>query len=139
MTHSLMQRWHALTGGNPGRRFEDRYEAARAARLRGGWSHRLTRALRLVIALLAFVVGLVLAVMPGPAILFFLLSGSLLAAESRGVARLLDRLEVRLRVLWQWSRKRWIKLPGWGRASLVVLVGAAGAASTYASYRLVSR
>lgn len=139
MAHSLPQRWHALTGGSPGRRFEARYEAARAARLEGGWSHRLTRALRLVFAVLAFGVGLVLAVMPGPAILFFLLSGSLFAAESRGVARLLDRAEVRLRALWQWSRKRWIKLPVWGRAGLVVLVVAAGAATTYASYRLVSR
>jgi hypothetical protein len=138
MAHSLMQRWHALTGGSPGRRFEDRYEAARAARLRGGWSHRLTRALRLVIAVLAFCLGLVLAVMPGPAILFFLLAGSLLAAESRGVARLLDRTEVRLRALWQWSRRIWMTLPGWGQACLVVLVAAAGAASTYASYRLVS-
>ena len=137
MAHSLMKHWHVLTGGSPGRRFEDRYEAARAARLRGGWSHRLTRALRLVIAVLALGVGLVLAVMPGPAILFFLLSGSLFAAESRGVARLLDRAEVRLRTFWQWGRKIWVKLPGWGRAGLVVLVVAAGAASTYASYRLM--
>jgi hypothetical protein len=138
MAHSLMQRWHALTGGSPGRRFEDRYEAARAARLRGGWSHRLTRLLRLVIAVLALGVGLLLAVMPGPAILFFLLSGSLLAAESRGVARLLDRAEVRLRAACQWSGKIWVKLPVWGRACLVVLLVAAGAATTYASYRLVS-
>lgn len=138
MARSLRQHWDALTGGSPGRRFEDRYEAARAARRSGGWSHRLGRALRLMIAMLAFGVGLVLAVMPGPAILFFLLSGSLLAAESRGVARLLDRAEVRLRALWQWSRKRWIRLPGWGRVGLVVLVVAAGAGGTYASYRLMS-
>lgn len=137
MAHSLMQRWHALTGGSPGRRFEDRYEAARAARLRGGWSHRLGRILRLVIAVLAFGVGLVLAVMPGPAILFFLLSGSLLAAESRGVARILDRIEVRLRMVWQWSRRIWSKLPVWGRACVVLLIAAAGAASTYVSYRLM--
>jgi hypothetical protein len=138
MAHSLMQRWRTLTGGSPGRRFEGRYEAARSARLRGGWAHRLGRALRLVVAVLAFGVGLVLAVMPGPAILFFLLSGSLLAAESRGVARLLDRAEVRLRAAWQWSHKIWLTLPGWGRVCVVVLVAAAGAASTYASYRLVS-
>lgn len=138
MANSFMQRWHALTGGSPGRRFEDRYEAARAARLRGGWSHRLTRILRLLIAILALGVGLVLAVMPGPAILFFLLAGSLLAAESRGVARILDRAEVRLRELWRWSRQVWLRLPVWGQAAVVVLVAAAGAASTYASYRLMN-
>lgn len=138
MAHSLRQHWHILTGGSPGRRFEDRYEAACAARLSGGWSHRLGRALRLVIAVLALGVGLVLAVMPGPAILFFLLSGSLLAAESRGVARMLDRAEVRLRAAWQWSRKIWTKLPVWARAGLVVLVVSAGVASTYASYRLMN-
>jgi hypothetical protein len=138
MARSLIQRWHALTYGRPGRRFEDRYEAARKARLSGGWSHHLGRVLRLVIAVLAFGVGLVLAVVPGPAILFFLLSGSLLAAESRGVARLLDRAEVRLRAVWQWSGKIWAKLPVWGRACLVVLVVAAGAGTTYVSYRLMS-
>lgn len=138
MADTLAQRWHALTGGSPGRRFEDRYEAARAARRRGGWSHRLGRVLRLVLALLAFAIGLVLAVMPGPAILFFLLSGSLLATESRGVARILDRNEVRLRALWEWSRKVWSKLPAWGRACLLLLLALAGAAGTYACYRLMS-
>jgi len=139
MAHSLRQRWRTLIRGSPGRRFEDRYEAARAARLSGGWALRLTRALRLVLAVVAFGVGLVLAVMPGPAILFFLLSGSLFAAESRGVARLLDRSEVRLRALWQGSGKIWAKLPVWSRAGLIVLVVAAGVATTYASYRLMSR
>jgi hypothetical protein len=138
MTSTLRQRWHALTGGSPGRRFEDRYEAARAVRLSGGWKQRLGRALRFVIAVFAFGVGLVLAVMPGPAILFFLLSGSLLAMESRGLARILDRIEVRLRALWQWSRKVWSKLPVWGRVGLMVLLAVAGAAGTYASYRLMS-
>jgi hypothetical protein len=136
MLHSLMQRWHALTGGSPGRRFEDRYEAARAARLGGGWSHRFARALRLTMALLALGVGVVLAVMPGPGILFFLISGSLLAAESRGVARILDRSEVRLRALGAWGRKIWSRLPFWGRAGVVVVIAAAGAASTYASYQM---
>jgi hypothetical protein len=108
------------------------------ARLRGGWTLQLGRMLRLMIAVLAFGVGLVLAVMPGPAILFFLLSGSLLAAESRGVARILDRAEVRLRGIWSWRGKAWSKLPPWGRAGLIVTGLAAGTASTYASWRLLA-
>jgi hypothetical protein len=139
MENTIRQRWHALTGGHPGRRFEDRYEAARAARRKGGWSHRLTRALRLLVALLAFGVGVVLTVMPGPAFVFFILSGSLLAAESRGVARILDRGEVRLRTLGRWCRRIWDRLPKWGRAIAVCLAAACGVAGSYASYWVLTR
>lgn len=136
MVISLAQRWQALAGGTPGRRFEDRYVAARAARIHGGWSHRLTRALRLLAALLALGVGLVLSVMPGPGFLFFLIAGSLLAAESRGVARILDRGEVRLRVGWVWSRRKWDATAVWARALVLLLLAGAGVAGAYLSYRM---
>ena len=138
MGPSPKQRWHALTGGTPGRRFEDRFVAARKARRSGAWGHRLIRLLGLVVALAAFVVGVVLAFIPGPAILFFLLTGSLLAAESRGLARLLDWGEVKLRLLGKWMRGRWVKLPGWGRVSVATFLVCLSVASTYLSYRLIA-
>lgn len=138
MGHSIKQRWQALTAGKPGRRFEHRYEAAREARRDGSWGHRLTRLLRLLVALAAFAVGLVLAFIPGPAIVFFLLAGSLLAAESRGLARLLDWTEVRLRALGRWGKAHWGRTPAWGRATLVTFVVCLGATSTYLSYRLMT-
>lgn len=132
----LKNRWRALTKGEPGRRFENRYEAARAARPGGSWRRQLIRLLLLVVALGSIMVGMVLAFIPGPAVLFFLLAGTLLAAESRGLARLLDWGEVKLRIGWQWARDRWGRLPGWGRGGLLIAVGGLGAGSTYLSYRL---
>lgn len=127
-----------MTAGQPGRRFVDRYEAAREARRDGAWGHRFTRFLGLVVALAAFTVGLILAFIPGPAIVFFLLSGSLLAAESRGLARLLDWGETRLRALWKWGKHHWGQTPTWGRAVLVTLVVCLSVTSTYISYRLAT-
>lgn len=138
MRHSIKQRWQALTAGQPGRRFVNRYEAAREARRGGSWGHRLTRLLALVVALAAFAVGLILAFIPGPAIVFFLLAGSLLAAESRGLARLLDWGEVRLRALWKRGKHHWGQTPTWGRAALVTAVVCLSVTSTYISYRLVT-
>lgn len=138
MGQTLKQRWRALTAGQPGRRFEDRYTAARKARRSGSWGHRLTRLLLLVVALGALVVGAVLAFIPGPAVLFFLLAGTLLAAESRGLARLLDWGEVKLRIAWKAVRRQWARMPGWGQVVLMVLGAGISAASAYVSYRLVA-
>lgn len=138
MRHTWTERWQALTGGTPGRRFEDRYEAAGRARRSGDWGHRLTRLLRLAVALVSFVIGVILAFIPGPAVVFFLLTGSLLAAESRGLARLLDWGEVRLRAVGAWSRSHWRQLPRWARAAVVIFLLSLSAASTYLSYRLVA-
>jgi hypothetical protein len=138
MHQTWKQRWHALTDGTPGRRFQDRYEAARKARQSGDWGHRLTRLLGLAVALVSFVIGVILAFIPGPAVVFFLLTGSLLASESRGLARLLDWGEVRLHSIGHWCRRHWRQLPIWGRAIVVVFLLSLSAASTYLSYRLVA-
>lgn len=127
-----------MTGGTPGRRFEDRYVAARKARRSGDWGHRLTRLLGLAVALVSFVIGVILAFIPGPAVVFFLLSGSLLAAESRSLARVLDWGEVRLRSLVRRAHRHWRQLPFWGRAVVVVFLLSLSVASTYFSYRLVA-
>lgn len=138
MGQTLQQRWRGLTAGQPGRRFEDRYAAARKARRSGSWGHRLTRLLLLVVALGALVVGLVLAFIPGPAVVFFFLAATLLAAESRGLARLLDWGEVKLRIVWKAARRQWAEIPGWGRVVLMILGAGISAASAYFSYQLVA-
>src|SRR5690242_10487401 len=51
------------------------------------------RPLYLVGAVVCLAIGVVLAVMPGPAVLFFALAGGLLAAQSATVARFLDATE----------------------------------------------
>jgi len=137
MPQTWKQRWLALTDGTPGRRFEDRYVAARKARRSGDWGHRLTRLLGLAVALVSFGIGVILAFIPGPAIVFFLLTGSLLAAESRSLARLMDWGEVRLRAMGRWGRRHWRQMPAAGRVGIVVFLISLTAASAYLSYCLV--
>jgi hypothetical protein len=51
-------------------------------------------------AAVTFVIGVILAFIPGPAILFFAITAALVATQSRWVAGKLDRSEM-------WGRKRW--------------------------------
>src|SRR5688572_16410802 len=91
---SFREHWQELKRGRPGRRFQDRYDRARSEESRGGPIKRIAL---IGLAIVCLAIGVVLAVMPGPAVLFFFLAGGLLATESRIVARLMDWLEVRLR------------------------------------------
>jgi hypothetical protein len=55
----------------------------------------------------SFAVGIILTVLPGPAVVFFALAGALAAIESAWVARRLDRGEVAARrLIAKWSRRR---------------------------------
>src|SRR5688572_14221670 len=112
MAATLKSEWRMLRRGKPGSRFLDRYET----------SHRnknkrsvVGRVIRIVIAVAALAIGVVLVFIPGPAILFFFIAGSLLAAESRALARALDWSEVKLRKLVRWLAKVWRKLPPAGK------------------------
>jgi hypothetical protein len=122
--------------GRAGRRFQDRYVAARKSRNDVRWTQRGLRIIRLVIALVAVAIAVVLMFIPGPAIVFYFIAGALLAAESLTIARLMDWLEVRLRALWRWGKGHWGNMPQWGRAGLIVAVICLSATSTYISYRL---
>jgi len=61
----------------------------------------------LIAAVVSLAVGIVLAFIPGPAVLFFALSAALLGAQSRWVARRLDAAETAARRFWRaWRAKR---------------------------------
>lgn len=81
--------------------------------------------MRVMLAGVAFVLGLIFAVLPGPAFIFFIIAGALLATESRGVAVLLDWSELRLRALWKWAKRQWRKMNLAGRI-VVATTGAVG-------------
>lgn len=98
----------------------------------------MLRIFHLILALALVAVGVVLVFIPGPAVLFFFIGGGLLASESRGIARMLDWLEVKLRALWNWGTRHWKKMPHWGRAMLATGVVCVGVAAAYTSYRLMS-
>lgn len=60
------------------------------------------------LAFVSFAVGVVLAFIPGPAVLFFFLSGALLSTQSRFIAEKLDKVEV-------WGRKALASIRAWWR------------------------
>src|SRR5215216_5431766 len=108
MGSTLLNEWKALRRARPGRRFQDRYEASR------GESHKVTivgRIVRWALALVAVAIGIVLVFIPGPAFVFFILAGGLLASESRHVARACDWTELKVRAFARWVLRAWRRSP----------------------------
>ena len=59
------------------------------------------------IALLCIMIAIPLMILPGPAILFYLIAGFLIAGESRWMAALFDFIELSARHGWRrWRDKR---------------------------------
>jgi hypothetical protein len=133
MPATLISEWRTLRRGRPGHRFQERYEASRRAKNRRSIIGRIVR---LGLAIVALAIGIVLMFIPGPAILFYLISGSLLAAESRVVARALDWSEVQLRKSARWLKIQWRKLPLAGKIFAGLAVLAIGAAGLFLGYKI---
>ena len=91
----LRKGWTELKASQPGERFEDAYHRQKRT---GQGRSAAERLLRPILALLSFAIGVVLAFIPGPAVVFFALSATLLATQSLRVARALDQTEVWLRL-----------------------------------------
>jgi hypothetical protein len=96
MMRGMKECWLDLKKGAPGERFVSVYDTHGSRHT--GW----TRALYLGVALISFLIGIVLAFIPGPAILFFAITAALLATQSRAVARKLDAAELKGR---EWLHK----------------------------------
>ncbi|HYP15670.1 MAG TPA: hypothetical protein VEQ65_00555 [Opitutus sp.] len=135
MNAELKRQWEMLQRGEPGRRFQARYEASRRQRSRGTL---IGRVVRWVLAAVAIAIGVVLMFIPGPAVVFFALAGALLASESRGVARFLDWSEVKLRLLLKRAQRIWARLPLVAKIAVVMVGAASGAASSYLAWRLMA-
>jgi len=90
----LRKGWTELKDSQPGKRFQDAYHRQKQA---DKGRSAAARWLRPILALLSFAIGVVLAFIPGPAVVFFALTATLLATQSLRVARALDRTEVWLR------------------------------------------
>ncbi|HEY4249169.1 MAG TPA: hypothetical protein VGM64_20260 [Lacunisphaera sp.] len=138
MTNPLKQQWQSLKRGKPGHRFRARYDAGSRVKKDASFGFKLIRLLRFVIALAAAAVGVVLVFIPGPAILFFLLAGSLLAAESLTIARFLDWIEVKLRDLFEWCQRQWRRMHPAGKIAITGLAATGATGCVYAAYRLVA-
>lgn len=134
MAMQLREHWRDLQQGRPGHRFQDRYQRARKTNRKTGMVQRIAI---VVAALLCIAIGVVLSVIPGPAIPFFLLGGGLLAAESLAIARLMDWIELRVRDVWHWAVRRWKPLPLWAKALIALTIVASGCATSYLLYTFV--
>jgi hypothetical protein len=127
----LKSEWRTLRCGPPGRRFQEHYDASH------GTANRRTivgRVVRMFIAIASIAIGVVLMFIPGPAILFFLIAGGLLAAESRYVARGLDCSEVQLRRFAHWLIVRWRRMPLSGKVFAGIAFVAVGASGLLVGY-----
>ncbi|HVW24091.1 MAG TPA: hypothetical protein VHC69_01905 [Polyangiaceae bacterium] len=90
-SRKIRERWDEFRRAEPGTRFQRFHDE------QGGKSPPWVRALYIAVAAASFVVGVVLAFIPGPAVVFFALTAALLAAQSARLARRLDAAEMWLR------------------------------------------
>ncbi len=104
MPRRLRELWREFRRAEPGQRFRARFRRRAAERAAG--SSQWSRIILIAIALLSIVVAIPLMILPGPATLFYLLAGFLLAGESSWVAALLDHGELLARRLGRRLRRK---------------------------------
>ena len=100
MWHATKRHWQELRSQRPGQRFQAFYEEHAAHR--SGWARYLT----LAAAVVSFAIGVVLAFIPGPAVVFFALTAAMVSTQSHSVARKLDRIELYAHALWRKHQRR---------------------------------
>ncbi len=81
--------------------------------------------------------GLVALPAPGPGTVVLAIGAGLLARESKLIARGMDWLEVRLRRLFQWSKRRWHDTPLWGKGAIVFASARVTAGAAWAAYQVL--
>ena len=108
MFDALQRRWHQFAAVPPGQRFQAHFDRRRQTRPRG--LHQ--KILALSDGILVMRTGLFFLLAPGPGVLIFLAGATLVAEESRTVARLLDGADLRLRRLAAWGLTRWRQRSG---------------------------
>lgn len=129
---ALHELWADAHRGSPGHRFQAWYRRTHTARNRRHWFGRV---LKIFAGLLAIAIGILEIVFPGPAFVFLLIGGGLLATESMIIARSMDWAELHVRRWWRTGRHYWGKLALPVRIALSVVAACAGAAAMWATYR----
>lgn len=121
MLTALKRYWSDFKRGQPGKRFQERYERNRKTRAgRSPW----VRFLKPIAAILLLAAGIFLCLVPGPGLPLLIIGAALLADVSRRVAIAADWVDLRLRALLRPARKWWKQAPLLAKAA-AALVGAA--------------
>src|SRR5215207_2455960 len=125
--------WRLFANGRPGLRFRERYRLHQSRR-RGGFA--LMRISYILGGILLIAVSALFGWLPvlgwGTAILGL----SMLAGEFYPVAHLMDRLEVRARVLLGPLAKAFVSSPVWAQLSVSMLIAVSTFALVYGLYSL---
>ncbi len=90
---NLRSGWNEFMASTAGSRFREHYDRVHRQQQRSRWR----RMIYYLLSLLCILIGTVLIIIPGPAMLFFLIAAILLSSESRSLASLLDTVEARVR------------------------------------------
>ncbi len=134
MLAKLKKSWKRLWRAEPGQRFRHMHRA-RQRLDRPAWA----KPLWIVIGLLILIAGIVALPLPGPGWLVIALGCAVIGGELGIVARGLDRLELRLRSVARWARKRWTDLASGGRAGMVALGAVLAGAGGYLAWTWILR
>lgn len=127
----LKEDWRHLKHGEPGQRFKDRYYLSQRRN-----RSRITfwRVFNIGAGSGIALGGLLMVIAPGPGWLAIFLGLGMLSGELLPVARILDRIEVRLRKLIRWLREAWNNTPVVGKALILLAILTVVAASVYGAY-----
>jgi len=131
MLDHLKEDWRHLKHGEPGQRFKDRYYLSQRRN-----RSRITfwRVFNIGAGSGIALGGLLMVIAPGPGWLAIFLGLGMLSGELLPVARILDRIEVRLRKLIRWLRETWNNTPVVGKALILLAILTVVAASVYGAY-----
>src|SRR5215207_11559093 len=133
MIERIRWNWHHFASGRPGLRFRERYRLHQSRR-RGGFD--IVRMSYIVGGTLLIAVSVLFGWLPvlgwGTAILGL----SMIAGEFYPVARLMDRLEVRVRELLGPLGKAFVRMPTWAQLSVSTIITVSTFALAYGLYSL---
>jgi hypothetical protein len=111
------QQWQALSQGQPGKRFQERYRRRQES---GHGQFGLRRIFNLTLGILIVAVSAVGGLLPGPGWGTAIIGFALISGEFLPAARLLDWAEVKLRRFWLFVRDIWGH--SWAGKVLVIAV-----------------
>jgi hypothetical protein len=129
-----IERWRISREIEAGHRFQARYGQHRLRRQRGE-TFKYGRLLNLVCGPALIAAGFAFIPTPGPSYIIIVMGMWMLAGEVRSLARFFDRLDVRLRKMAGWVKKRWHNSP---TPAKVCVALACATALGYALYCLLS-
>lgn len=134
MIERIRWNWQHFARGRPGLRFRERYRLNQSRRRRGGLD--IVRVFYLTGGTLLILASALLGWLPilgwGTAILGL----GMIAGEFYPVARLMDQLEVRARVLLGPLAKAFVSSPVWAQLSVSMLIAVSTFALVYGLYSL---